>query len=172
MKIKTRREYKYCSNNAVNNASNGRVSSRPVKLAQTGFHTDANERILDRPSICGRASALRARPQQKGGAKAPEVAPQPTSARLHVSQAAAAANRNLCTVKQHERVCRRSWRFTHVPPCVRACVRVYSSVVDCSKYTVEEAGFDISALKTSLIQYFRCRDPARRAQLRVPSPPA
>ncbi|KAK5848433.1 hypothetical protein PBY51_006048 [Eleginops maclovinus] len=30
-------------------------------------------------------------------------------------------------------------------------------MADCSKYTVEEAGFDISALKTSLIQYFRCR---------------
>lgn len=36
-------------------------------------------------------------------------------------------------------------------------VVVYSSMADCSKYTVEEAGFDISALKTSLIQYFRCR---------------
>lgn len=30
-------------------------------------------------------------------------------------------------------------------------------MADCSKYRVEEAGFDISALKTSLIQYFRCR---------------
>ncbi|CAK6952784.1 hypothetical protein NQZ68_012117 [Scomber scombrus] len=30
-------------------------------------------------------------------------------------------------------------------------------MADCSNYSVEEAGFDISALKTSLIQYFRCR---------------
>ena len=46
-------------------------------------------------------------------------------------------------------------------PCVCECAVavavVYSSMADCSKYTVEEAGFDISALKTSLIQYFRCR---------------
>ena len=41
--------------------------------------------------------------------------------------------------------------------CVCVCAVVYSSMADCSKYTVEEAGFDISALKTSLIQYFRCR---------------
>lgn len=53
-----------------------------------------------------------------------------------------------------------------------ACVRVYSSMADCSKYTVEEAGFDISALKTSLIQYFRCRNRARRAQLHASSQPA
>lgn len=53
------------------------------------------------------------------------------------------------TVEQHERVCQQSWRFTNVPLCVRACARVYSSMVDCSKYRVEEAGFDISALKTS-----------------------
>lgn len=48
--------------------------------------------------------------------------------------------------------------------CVYACAvavaAVYSSMADCSKYTVEEAGFDISALKTSLIQYFRCRNRA------------
>lgn len=36
-----------------------------------------------------------------------------------------------------------------------AVAAVYSSMADCSKYSVEEAGFDISALKTSLIQYFR-----------------
>ena len=30
-------------------------------------------------------------------------------------------------------------------------------MADCSKYSGEEAGFDISAQKTSLIQYFRCR---------------
>lgn len=41
-----------------------------------------------------------------------------------------------------------------------AVAAVYSSMADCSKYTVEEAGFDISALKTSLIQYFRCRNRA------------
>ncbi len=41
--------------------------------------------------------------------------------------------------------------------CAVAVAVVYSSMADCSKYTVEEAGFDISALKTSLIQYFRCR---------------
>lgn len=74
-----------------------------MKLAQTGFHSDVNERILDRLSICGHANALRARPQQNGGTNAPEVTPPPptASARLHVWQAAAAASCNLCTVKQH-----------------------------------------------------------------------
>lgn len=38
-------------------------------------------------------------------------------------------------------------------------------MADCSKYTVEEAGFDISALKTSLILYFRCRSQTERPLL-------
>lgn len=61
----------------TSNRTEEKVSSRLVKMAQTGFRTDVNERLLRRPSICGRASALRARPQQKGGARAPEVAPRP-----------------------------------------------------------------------------------------------